>query len=250
MTRNALLNWSVHHVIERIGKEADELCKLPMLICLPSAKKSFDWCSVLEWSMSNAQKLIAITAPVLFALMMTISVSKDIQNQVKKAKNPTADIITSVSPPLPSNVDDGDLSDSDGEPELIVPAVNPGEPIKLKIKCDPWLKTIPDSDDMYLDLDLLYQSHTAPKQLSQGFLHEWLQSCSLILEIFLPLLNKQAMFDIQQLDILMKGTGTGLGIETWVTVVLHSSCEIEEVMKNRRKSLLRTRPSWQERVLH
>ncbi|KAJ7575672.1 hypothetical protein C8J56DRAFT_1063279 [Mycena floridula] len=136
-TRNALLNWSAMQTIEHIDTEAAALCELKMFTRKPQEK--FTWASILEWSLSAAQELIFITAPVIFALFCTIAVSADVRKKLKRTNSDPSAVSTPGPEPSPVLEPDSD-DESDGEepsaPDKFFP---PSTGVRaLNIRRDPW----------------------------------------------------------------------------------------------------------------
>lgn len=73
-TRNAILDWAVQRVIEHVDDEAEKLTQLKTVS--KGWKEKVNWDSILNWSMSETQETLALTAPVIFFFVTTIAVSR------------------------------------------------------------------------------------------------------------------------------------------------------------------------------
>lgn len=73
-TRNALTNWSLLRVMERVDVEVPRLFE-PTLGLVRTPTMPLSWSSILKWDLTEAQETIARTTPAVFALATTISVS-------------------------------------------------------------------------------------------------------------------------------------------------------------------------------
>ncbi|KAJ3866272.1 hypothetical protein EV359DRAFT_62485 [Lentinula novae-zelandiae] len=73
-TRNAILDWAVQRVIEHVDDEAEKLTQLKTVS--KGWKEKVNWDSILNWSMSETQETLALTAPVIFFFVTTIVVSR------------------------------------------------------------------------------------------------------------------------------------------------------------------------------
>ncbi len=71
-TRNALLNWALQIVLERVDKEAELLLEPSLGFC---KSDTVTWDSVLRWSLADSQETISTQAPVIFAVLSTLAVN-------------------------------------------------------------------------------------------------------------------------------------------------------------------------------
>ncbi|KAK7025899.1 hypothetical protein R3P38DRAFT_3193539 [Favolaschia claudopus] len=72
-TRNALINWALHRMIERIEKETRELLKSQHGFMHRPKDPAVTWDGLLAWSLKQAQETIAMNAPAIFTLLTTIA---------------------------------------------------------------------------------------------------------------------------------------------------------------------------------
>lgn len=115
-TRNALLNWSLMRVLDRIDVEVPRLFK-PGLGLVRTPSMPISWSSILKWDLTEAQETIALTTPALFSLATTISVSDRSRKALDAAANPPPPPpppSTSTTPPQDSSrADLGDIGAND-----------------------------------------------------------------------------------------------------------------------------------------
>ncbi|KAK6972075.1 hypothetical protein R3P38DRAFT_2585508 [Favolaschia claudopus] len=82
-TRNALINWSLHRMIERIEKETRELLKPQHGFMHRPKDPAITWDGLLAWSLKQSQETIAANAPAIFTLLTTIAVNKNARRKLK-----------------------------------------------------------------------------------------------------------------------------------------------------------------------
>ncbi|KAF8209931.1 hypothetical protein K438DRAFT_1753540 [Mycena galopus ATCC 62051] len=85
-TRNALINWALNIVLERVDKEADLLIRPTHgFVRLPKTP-GWSWDMVLTlWSMLKSQETIATVAPAIFAIATTVAVNTRTRDKLGKA---------------------------------------------------------------------------------------------------------------------------------------------------------------------
>ncbi|KAF8231490.1 hypothetical protein L208DRAFT_1459229 [Tricholoma matsutake] len=87
-TRNALLAWSLSRVLHHVDKEVDALLHPSHgLTWLSTADHKLSWCTIIDWSLTQAQETIANQSPMIFAMLTTISVGRRAWKQLRGATN-------------------------------------------------------------------------------------------------------------------------------------------------------------------
>ncbi|KAF7372949.1 hypothetical protein MSAN_00502000 [Mycena sanguinolenta] len=76
-TYNALVNWSLHRMIERFEKETKELLEPQHGFLHRRKDPALTWEGLLVWSLSQSQETIALHAPAIFTLFTTIAVNQN-----------------------------------------------------------------------------------------------------------------------------------------------------------------------------
>ncbi|EIM91498.1 uncharacterized protein STEHIDRAFT_49670 [Stereum hirsutum FP-91666 SS1] len=117
-TRNALMNWSLLRVLERVDVEVPRLFE-PSLGLVRTPSMPLSWSSILKWDLTEAQEAIALTAPATFAFAATISVnerSRKILETTANPQTPPAPPSTSTDRPRASPLLDGGVVAQSDEP--------------------------------------------------------------------------------------------------------------------------------------
>ncbi|KIM45745.1 hypothetical protein M413DRAFT_24877 [Hebeloma cylindrosporum] len=88
-TRNALLDWAMHRILERVDDEAQLLEPSLGLVWSPAMKRKLTWDVVLGWSMKEMEETVSTTAPIIFSILTTISVNKNTRKRIEPGVTPT-----------------------------------------------------------------------------------------------------------------------------------------------------------------
>lgn len=123
-TRNALMNWSLLRVLERVDVEVPRLFE-PSLGLVRTPSMPLSWSSILKWDLSEAQEAIAQTAPATFALAATISVnerSRKILETTANPQTPPAPPSTTTARPRASPLSDRGVVAPSDEPSSSAPS--------------------------------------------------------------------------------------------------------------------------------
>ncbi|KAJ7195396.1 hypothetical protein C8J57DRAFT_1738619 [Mycena rebaudengoi] len=82
-TRNALIDWSLHRMIERFEKETKYLLQPEIGFLRRPGDPPLTWDSLLSWSMSQTQETIALNGPAIFTLFTTIAVNRSAREKLE-----------------------------------------------------------------------------------------------------------------------------------------------------------------------
>ncbi|KAK0471235.1 hypothetical protein IW261DRAFT_1344746 [Armillaria novae-zelandiae] len=128
-TKNALINWALSVVLDRVDVESTWLAECSTFV--RKKNKQISWDLLLSWWMNGSQEKIANIAPALFAIMSTCAVSKENCEQLKDVANNASDVL----PGIPS----GNERTSNATPTRTATfdTVSSGAPITMQ--SDPWL---------------------------------------------------------------------------------------------------------------